>query len=105
MDDLLKWLPVILAIFAAGTAWGAHRLAAKHMSDKIAEVRDLVDLNFKKHGEHHEKHFLSSTQASVVIGQLKQQADDHAKSDDDRFTDLKNSLNVIHEDIKKLLSR
>lgn len=105
MDDLLKWLPVILAIFAGGMAWGAHQLASKHMSDKIAEVRDIVDLNFKKHGEHHEKHFNNATQASVVIGQLKQQADDHAKHDDDRFMDLKEALSVIHQDIKTLLSR
>lgn len=99
MDDILQWLPLVLAIFAAGTAWGAHRLSANHMSDRIQNTQAVID----KLRSHHTQHFDTAAELRVAMGEVKQRICDHERQDDSRFTHIEDLMSEVRGDIKEIL--
>ena len=103
MDNLIHWLPVILAIFAVGTAWGAHQIAAKHMSKEIDRNHCVVRADLAKHDKYHGEHFAAIGILENTTARTVQQNTDHEKLDDERFERIEAMNKEIRDDIKEIL--
>ena len=96
MDQLLTWLPVIMAIFAAGTAWEAHRLGSKRIMKDVSDMKERYD-------RYHQDHFAKTNELEVGLAQIGQAIHSHQEDDRDQFRRIEEWLKEQREDIKAIL--
>ena len=105
MEALLNWITLILAIFAAGVAWGAHSLTASQLKKDMQRNHEELKLDIKHHEQHHSKHFTAIGEIENQASASEQQLKDHEKLDDERFVRIEALSKEMRDDIKELLRR
>ena len=105
METLLAWAPIVLAIFAAGVAWGAHSFTASQLRKDMQRNHEEVKSDIKHHDQHHGKHFNAIGEIENRASAIDQQLKDHEKLDDSRFERIEGLSREMRDDIKELLRR